>query len=152
LAARCALIVAMLAAPVPTHAVNHLQPHDAHALTQADPSTVFVDVRTEIESLYVGRPHGVVHIPWYEYPHINKPDVEKFASEVEKTCKGKKETPVLLICRSGKRTLDAAHHLEKMGFKNVSHVVDGFEGDANHLNKRSLVNGWRFEGLPWEQT
>jgi len=25
---------------------------------------VFVDVRTEIESLYVGRPHGVVHIPW----------------------------------------------------------------------------------------
>jgi len=27
---------------------------------------------------------------------------------------GKKETPVLLICRSGKRTLDAAHHLEKV--------------------------------------
>jgi len=42
--------------------------------------------------------------------------------------------------------------LSQMGFKNVSHVVDGFEGDANHLNKRSLVNGWRFEGLPWEQT
>jgi len=34
LAARCALIAAILAAPVPTHAVNHLQPHDAYALTQ----------------------------------------------------------------------------------------------------------------------
>jgi len=88
----------------------------------------------------------------YEYPHIDRPDMAKFAAEVEKTCQGNKTRPILLLCRSGKRTLDAGMHLEKMGFTNVSHVMYGFEGDVNHENKRSTVNGWRYEGLPWEQT
>ena len=41
--------------------------------------------------------------------------------------------------------------LEAAGFANVAHVVHGFEGELNEQFKRSSVNGWRFEGLPWEQ-
>ena len=41
--------------------------------------------------------------------------------------------------------------LEEAGFANVAHVVHGFEGELNEQFKRSSVNGWRFEGLPWEQ-
>ena len=64
---------------------------------------------------------------------------------------GDKERPVLLICRSGKRTLDAGKALEAVGFKEVAHVVHGFEGELNDAFKRSSLNGWRFDGLPWEQ-
>jgi rhodanese-related sulfurtransferase len=103
----------------------------------------------EIESLYVGRPPGVENIPWYEYPDLT-PDPTRFAQAVEREA-GDKQRPVLLICRSGKRTLDAGAALEAVGFTEVLHVVHGFEGDLNDAFKRSSKNGWRFDGLPWEQ-
>ena len=103
----------------------------------------------EIESLYVGRPPGVVHLAWYEYPDLTA-DPKTFAAAVEQEA-GDKKRPVLLICRSGKRTQDAGAALEAAGFADVSHVVHGFEGDLNDDFKRSSLNGWRFDGLPWEQ-
>ncbi len=64
---------------------------------------------------------------------------------------GGKQRTVLLICRSGKRSGDAARVLQAAGFTEVVNVVHGFEGDLNDDFKRSLVNGWRHDGLPWEQ-
>ncbi|MEX1167069.1 MAG: rhodanese-like domain-containing protein [Hydrogenophaga sp.] len=138
--------------------MKHLSPQDAWAWLQAHASErtaagleapFFIDVRMEIESLYVGRPPGVENIPWYEYPDLT-PDPARFAAAVEKEI-GSKTRPVLLICRSGKRTLDAALALEAAGFTDVAHVVHGFEGDLNDEFKRSSLNGWRFDQLPWEQ-
>ena len=116
---------------------------------QKRPDTLFVDVRMEIESLYVGRPPGVENIPWYEYPDL-MPDPERFATAVEREA-GSRERPILLICRSGKRTLDAGRALVAAGFADVAHVVHGFEGDLDEQFKRSTLNGWRHDGLPWEQ-
>ncbi len=138
--------------------MKHLTPTQAWAWLQAERQAreargeappLFVDVRMEIESLYVGRPPGVVHVAWYEYPDLT-PDPARFAQMVESEA-GDKARPILLICRSGKRTLDAGTALEAAGFTDVSHVVNGFEGELNEHFKRSSVNGWRFEGLPWEQ-
>lgn len=138
--------------------MKHLSPQEAWAWFQAETerrrqagqeSPLFIDVRMEIESLYVGRPPGVENIPWYEYPDLT-PDPARFASAVEKEAGGK-HRPVLLICRSGKRTLDAGTALEQAGFTDVAHVLHGFEGDLNEDFKRSTLNGWRHEGLPWEQ-
>ena len=78
------------------------------------------------------------------------PDPARFAAAVEAEA-GSKERPILLICRSGKRTRDAGQALEAAGFTNVAHVLHGFEGELNDEFKRSSLNGWRFEGLPWEQ-
>ena len=36
-------------------------------------------------------------------------------------------------------------------YHDVAHVLHGFEGELNEHFKRSTVNGWRYEGLPWEQ-
>ena len=139
-------------------AMKHLSPQEAWAWLQAETerrqaagleAPLFVDVRMEIESLYVGRPPGVENIPWYEYPDLT-PDPARFAAAVEAEA-GDKARPVLLICRSGKRTLDAGQALEASGFKDVAHVVHGFEGDLDAAFKRSTLNGWRFEDLPWEQ-
>jgi len=138
--------------------MKHLSPKDAWAWLQAEQarrqatrleSALFVDVRMEIESLYVGRPPGVENIPWYEFPDLT-PDPARFAAAVEAEA-GTKERPVLLICRSGKRTLDAGLALEAAGFREVAHVLHGFEGDLNRDFKRSSLNGWRYDQLPWEQ-
>jgi len=129
--------------------MKNFQPKEAWTWLQAHPDALFVDVRMEIESLYVGRPPGVVNVPWYEYPDL-QPDPQKFAEAVAREASGKAQ-PVLLICRSGKRTLDAAKALEAAGFTDVQHVVHGFEGELDEQFQRSTLSGWRFDGLPWEQ-
>ena len=138
--------------------MKHLSPKEAWAWLQAETERraaqgqeppLFVDVRMEIESLYVGRPPGGANIPWFEYPDLT-PDPERVARAGADEA-GATDRPVLLICRSGKRTLDAGTALEAAGFTQVAHVVHGFEGELNEQFKRSSVNGWRHDGLPWEQ-
>ena len=133
----------------PTQAWHWLQTESERLRAAGEQPPLFVDVRMEIESLYVGRPPGVENIPWYEYPDLT-PDPARFAAAVEAEA-GNKQRPILLICRSGKRTRDAGVALEAAGFTNVAHVLHGFEGELNDEFKRSSLNGWRFEGLPWEQ-
>ncbi len=129
--------------------MKNLLPKEAWDLLQKQPDALFVDVRMEIESLYVGRPPGVENIPWYEYPDLT-PDPARFAAAVEREA-GDKNRTVLLICRSGKRTVDAARVLEAAGFTDVVNVLHGFEGELDERFHRSTVNGWRHDGLPWEQ-
>ena len=130
--------------------MKHLLPKETWALLQQQPDALFVDVRMEIESQYVGRPPGVINIPWYEYPAL-KPDPQSFVQAVEKLAKSKDQT-VVLICRSGVRTVDAGIALEKAGFTNVVNVLDGFEGELDDNDQRGREGGWRFEGLPWTQS
>jgi rhodanese-related sulfurtransferase len=135
--------------------MKHLLPTEAWALLQQrrtdtpEHPPLFVDVRMEIESLYVGRPPGVVNVPWYEYPDL-VPDPSRFVRLVVEEA-GDKARTLLLICRSGKRTLDAGQALEAAGFSDVINVLHGFEGELNDQFQRSTLNGWRFDGLPWEQ-
>ena len=129
--------------------MRHLTPREAWALVQAQPDALFVDVRMEIESLYVGRPPGVENIPWYEYPDLTA-NPAAFAAAVEREA-GDTGRTVVLICRSGKRTVDAGLALEAAGFTDVVNVLHGFEGELDDRFHRSTVSGWRFEGLPWEQ-
>ncbi|SFB86071.1 thiosulfate sulfurtransferase [Polaromonas sp. OV174] len=129
--------------------MKNLPPQEAWTWLQAHPEALFVDVRMEIESLYVGRPPGVVNVPWYEYPDL-QPDPAKFAEAVAREANSK-DQPLLLICRSGQRTLDAGKALKAAGFSNLQHVLHGFEGELDEQFRRSTLSGWRFAGLPWEQ-
>jgi rhodanese-related sulfurtransferase len=129
--------------------MKNLLPPQAYAWLQEHPDALFVDVRMEIESLYVGRPPGVVNLPWYEYPDL-QPDADTFVTAVSREATGK-DQPLLLICRSGQRTIAAGQALEAAGFTDIQHVVHGFEGELDEHFKRSTLSGWRFEGLPWEQ-
>ena len=129
--------------------MKHVLPTAAWAMLQAQPDAVLIDVRMEIESLYVGRPPGAINVPWYEYPDLT-PHPEQFVKLVEAEVTDK-TVPLLLICRSGKRTLDAGLALEAAGYTDVYNVLHGFEGELNDQFHRSTVSGWRFDGLPWEQ-
>jgi len=136
--------------------VKTLTPKQAWQLMQDDPRAVLVDVRSNMEFLFVGHPTGAVHIPW-----IDEPDWEinpHFVRQVRELmlggiiCDGDEGcAPVLLICRSGKRSLEAGRALVEKGFSNVFNIADGFEGELDDHHHRSSLGGWRFEKLPWEQ-
>lgn len=130
--------------------MKHLTPIEAYAYLQAHPDALFLDVRMEIEYLYVGHPPGVVHVAWYEYPEMQA-HPERFVEQVRREAGGVSTRPVLLICRSGKRTVEAGTVLEAAGFTEVINVRYGFEGDLDEHFQRGRLNGWRFDGLPWEQ-
>jgi rhodanese-related sulfurtransferase len=64
---------------------------------------------------------------------------------------GRRNRPIVLICRSGKRTLDAGAELEGHGFTDVANVLEGFEGELDGEHHRGTIGGWRMRGLPWRQ-
>ena len=130
--------------------MKHLLPGAAWAYLQQRTDALFVDVRMEIEYLYVGHPPGVVHVPWYEYPQMQA-DPGRFVAQVRREAGGDLQRPLVLICRSGKRTVEAAEALEAAGFTEVVNVLHGFEGDLDAEFHRGTLNGWRHDGLPWEQ-
>ena len=129
--------------------IENLSPRQAWDLLQQDTGAVLVDVRTKIEHAFVGHPVGAVHIAWKEAPdwQLNP----AFAAEVEKRVPDKK-APVLLLCRSGQRSLEAAAALEQAGFARLINIVDGFEGPLDQQQHRGQLGGWRYEDLPWAQS
>jgi rhodanese-related sulfurtransferase len=136
--------------------VKTVSPKAAYELINHDPRALLIDVRSNIEFLFIGHPVGAISIPWIDEPDwvINP----HFASEVRKLLLGGLDhrseghnVPVLLICRSGKRSMEAGILLLKEGFHDVYNVEDGFEGELNEEHHRSMLAGWRFDGLPWEQ-
>lgn len=129
--------------------MQNVTPPDAWALLQSDASAKLIDIRMEIESMYVGRPPGAINIPWYEYPDFT-PNVAQFCVLVRAEITQLNDC-VILLCRSGQRSIDAGKALEAAGFNNVINVLHGFEGELDENFHRSSRNGWRFCGLPWEQ-
>ncbi len=136
--------------------VKTLSPQDAWQLMQDEPRTILIDVRSDMEFLFVGHPVGAIHIPWIDYPDwkLN----ENFATEVRKLMLGgvcheseNSSAPVLLICRSGKRSLEAGNLLIKEGFNDVHNIAEGFEGELDEEHHRGSLGGWRSHGLPWAQ-
>jgi rhodanese-related sulfurtransferase len=128
--------------------MKHLKPRDASAFLHDNPHAVLVDCRSEMEYLFVGHPTGATHVAWNDGPDwdINP----HFIGQVKKIASMNR--PVVLICRSGQRSIAAGVELEKAGFTDVYNVLEGFEGPLDENHRRGTLGGWRREGLPWEQT
>lgn len=141
---------------VSDHEVPSLTPAEAHQLLSDQPAAVLIDVRSNMEFLFVGHPQGALHVPWIDEPDWNiNPD---FVRDVRKVVLGGsgpassfESVAVVLICRSGKRSLEAGKQLVLEGFTNVYNVSEGFEGGLDGNHHRSAEGGWRYHNLPWEQ-
>jgi rhodanese-related sulfurtransferase len=129
--------------------IENLTPQQAWELLQQNTSAVLVDVRTQMEHAYVGHPIGAVHIPWKEAPswEINP----NFVADVNNLVLNN-DAPILLLCRSGQRSLSAAKALEDAGYTRPINIIDGFEGPLDPQNHRGNLGGWRYYGLPWQQS
>ena len=108
---------------------------------------VLVDVRTAEEWKFVGHVPGSHHAAWQTGTALIKNP--RFLKELEQ--KAQKSATVLLLCRSGKRSAEAAAAAAKAGFTSVYNVGEGFEGDKNESQQRGEAGGWRVRGLPWVQ-
>jgi rhodanese-related sulfurtransferase len=103
-----------------------------------------------MEYLFVGHPVGALHVAWNDGPDW---DVNPhFVGQVKKLAgTNHANRPIVLICRSGNRSVEAGEALLKAGFTRVHNVLHGFEGELDDKHHRGTTAGWRFEGLPWEQ-
>lgn len=132
-----------------------ITPQACWAALQQNPHALLVDVRSNMEYLFVGHPTGAIHIPWIDEPDWDiNPD---FVKQVRQMLLGRilpaeiNRTELYLICRSGNRSREAAIALMKAGITAVFNVEEGFEGELDEHHHRSTLGGWRAEGLPWEQ-
>jgi rhodanese-related sulfurtransferase len=116
----------------------------AHTWWQAG-DAVLVDVRTDAEREWVGFVPGAVPVAWKQWPGMAfNPD---FDAAVTAAAGNKK---VLLLCRSGVRSVAAAKRATELGLQ-AYNILEGFEGDPDAHAQRGHKGGWRLAGLPWRQ-
>jgi rhodanese-related sulfurtransferase len=106
-----------------------------------------VDVRAAEERKFVGHVPNTLHVAWQTGPALIKNP--RFLRELDN--KLSKDSIILFLCRSGKRSAAAAASATAAGFKNVFNVREGFEGDLDDRQQRGASGGWRQRGLPWVQ-
>ena len=71
-----------------------------------------------------------------------------FVSDVKDLFEDKENIILIVMCRSGKRSVDAAIDLEAAGYLNVYNMTTGFQGKRDERGYRT-VNGWVIDGLPY---
>lgn len=128
-----------------------LTPQLAHAIIQQyqDSGEVFlVDVRTNEERVFTGYVPESIHVAWATGTSFTRNP--RFVRELES--KTGKDKIVLLLCRSGNRSKQAAIAAKSAGFNHVFNVAEGFEGDVSETQQRNSVNGWKYHKLPWIQS
>lgn len=131
------------------------------------PNAVLLDVRS-IPEYVAGHPNKALHVP---YPRIH-PSVDQTLSAEEKATllvEGVKaavpnlDTPLLVLCRTGSRSIAASNILTEAGYTEVRNIWEGFEGlpkigasgNELDLNNDGVVDindydGWKnFAGLPY---
>jgi rhodanese-related sulfurtransferase len=115
--------------------------------------SLFVDVRTPAELASTGFATMVdANVPSLSLSGADaKPEPNPdFVAGVESRLAAKglaKDDAVVLICRTGRRSAQAANLLAAAGFSHVYTVVDGFMGDGG--GAQAGTGGWRNKGLPW---
>lgn len=126
---------------------------------EADATAQLIDVRTRAEWTYVGIPdlsglkkETLLH-EWQSYP-TNQPNPE-FSKKLDADIAARglgKNTNLYFICRSGVRSLAAAHAMASLGYSACHNVRDGFEGPLSPDRHRGVTGGWKHAKLPWSQS
>ncbi len=140
-----------------------------------------IDVRTPGEYQQIGHSEMAYNVPYKflsdkfvekggtfrgkkmsktRYQYYKNPD---FLAYMKKYYKA--DDTLLIMCRSGNRSVPASDFLAENGFKNVFNVIGGFEGGkfkgadkrelelmkkySQHYGRRGFTGGWKYYGLPW---
>lgn len=107
---------------------------------------VLIDVRTDAERAWVGQVPGAVPVAWKQWPQMQMN--ADFDAQLQAAVPAGDK--VVLLCRSGVRSVAAAQQATQLGLQAFS-ILEGFEGDLDANGQRGHVNGWRYRGLPWHQ-
>jgi rhodanese-related sulfurtransferase len=112
----------------------------------ASGEAVLVDVRTDAEREWVGYVPGGVPLAWKQWPGMALNPA--FDDGVRAAAAGGKK--VVLLCRSGVRSVAAARRATELGVE-AYNILEGFEGNPDEQGHRNQLGGWRKRGLPWKQ-
>ncbi len=141
--------------------VGEVDPTEAWHILETDNSARLIDVRTRAEWTFVGIPdtgelaQKPLFIEWSRFPDMSHNPA--FATELEEALGSDSPGPLLFLCRSGARSLQAAmtvagHFAQKGATVNCLNVAEGFEGDLDASGHRGDHNGWKARGLAWRQS
>ena len=147
----------------------YLTAREAYERKQGDPSVLLVDIRSNAEVAFLGMPTVAdANVPYMQLSETLEWDEKRstlklesnphFAPAIARLFDARgyaRDRPLILICRSGKRSARAANLLAALGYTRVYSVVDGFEGDPARSGPdrgHRVINGWKNEGLPWSYT
>jgi len=129
-------------------------PEDAWKILEEEDSAVLVDCRTDAEWSYVGKTDlssigkDQLDIAWKIFPAMEVNPT--FTDQIAAACPDK-DAKLLIMCRSGVRSIAAAIAATEAGYTNAYNILEGFEGDKDADGHRGNVGGWKHRGLPWKQ-
>ncbi|EGI76896.1 rhodanese-like domain-containing protein [Hylemonella gracilis] len=124
-----------------------VSPEQAWAWVQGG-EAVLIDVRSDAEREWVGYVPGAIGLAWKQWPGMAlNPAFDTELQAAAASAPGKK---LVLLCRSGVRSVAAARRATELGLA-AYNILEGFEGDADAQGHRGRVGGWRYRGLPWKQ-
>lgn len=123
-----------------------------------DTPAFLIDVRTRAEWTFVGvaaLPEGkppMVGQEWQVFPQMGvDPNFAQTLSARLEDLGAQKDSELFFLCRSGVRSLAAAEAVTALGYAKCYNITGGFEGDLDQQGHRGNSNGWKAEGLPWQQ-
>ncbi len=133
---------------------ENISASESWTILESDSSAVLIDVRTPAEWSNIGRPDlsSISKTPTF-VSWLVEPDMainSKFAEEVEGAGVTDKNAPIFFLCKSGKRSQDAACFMTKLGYKRCFNISNGFEGSAS--SDDNSTDGWKATNLPWERS
>jgi rhodanese-related sulfurtransferase len=108
-------------------------------------AAVLIDVRSPEEVRFVGHVPGGTNVPWATGIELSRNP--RFLRALEAAAP--RDAVILLLCRSGQRSVSAAVAATAAGFTQVFNVLEGFEGDPDASGRRGRLSGWQARDLPW---
>ncbi len=128
--------------------MKDISPQEAFDALQQDAQAVYIDVRT-VEEFAAGHPEGAVNIPIALHDPAEGMVYNPDFVEVVESHFGK-DRKLLLGCKAGPRSNNAANLLEQQGYQDVASVRGGFGGMRDPYGQ-VVVEGWEGLGLPVSQ-
>ena len=108
----------------------------------------YLDVRS-IPEFEQGHPLGAANIPLLHFQNGRMAPNADFQRVVEASFP--KDTKIVVGCKAGGRSLQAATLMEAAGYTSVVDMRGGYHGERDGFGRAS-VPGWAAEGLPVETT
>lgn len=141
-------------------AYQNVTPTEAYSMVQTDSDVMILDVRTRYEWGFVGHPSynpktgegydlegRVKNVAIMVVSGEEVVPNQFFIDDVKALMAENPNMKFITMCRSGKRSVQAAMMLEQAGVP-VMNMAQGFEGSSDSAGYRT-INGWKNAGLPY---
>ncbi len=127
--------------------IKDMSPEQTAQAIDDDPNTIYLDVRT-VSEFDEGHVPGAMNIPVLIRGADGMMTVNQAFPVVVQACI-RRDARIIVGCKSGQRSAQAAEMLVHMGYTNVANMLGGFSGHPPPT-EQIADTGWLGKGLPVE--